>query len=75
MEGATELPGSMALGATRSPALASQAGYVLGRELLAMGINLNFAPVLDVNNNPFNPGIGVRSFGDNPSLASDLGIA
>ncbi|MDL1901654.1 glycoside hydrolase family 3 protein, partial [Anaerolineae bacterium CFX9] len=73
--GATELPGNMALGATRSAALAEAAGRVLGRELLAMGINMNFAPSLDINTNPKNPAIGVRSFGDDPALVSELGVA
>src|SRR5712692_63053 len=74
-EGATELPGNMALGATRSPELAAQAGMVLGRELLAMGVNLNLAPALDVNVNPDNPVIGVRSFSDDPTLVAELGSA
>ncbi len=73
--GATELPGNMALGATRSPDLADQAGRVLARELLAMGINMNFAPSLDVNFNARNPVVGVRSFGDDPQLVADLGVA
>jgi beta-N-acetylhexosaminidase len=73
--GATELPGNMALGATRSTVLAEQAGRLLARELLALGINLNFAPSLDVNSNPANPVIGVRSFGDNPAIVGDLGEA
>ena len=73
--GATELPGNMALGATRSPELAAKAGRVLGRELLAMGINLNFAPALDVNVNPRNAVIGIRAFGDNPALVGELGAA
>lgn len=73
--GATELPGNMALGATRSPELAEQAGRVLGRELLAMGINLNFAPSMDVNINAANPVIGIRSFGDDPALVRALGTA
>ncbi len=73
--GATELPGNMALGATRSPALAEQAGHVLARELLAMGVNINFAPSLDVNVNPANPVIGIRSFGDDPALVAALGTA
>lgn len=73
--GATELPGNMALGATRSPELAAQAGYVLGRELRAMGINLNFAPSLDVNINPANPVVGTRSFGAEPQLVADMGVA
>lgn len=73
--GATELPGNMALGATRSPELAEQAGRVLGRELRAMGLNLNFAPSLDVNINPVNPVVGIRSFGADPELVARLGIA
>src|SRR5450432_1081343 len=74
-EGATELPGNMARGATRSTSLAKQAGEVLGRELLAMGINLDFAPSLDINLSPTNPVIGSRSFGDDPQLVADLGVA
>lgn len=73
--GATELPGNMALGATRSARLAVDAGRVLGRELLALGVNMNFAPSLDVNNNPANPVIGIRSFGESPALVAELGIA
>lgn len=73
--GTTELPGNMALGATRSPALAHEAGRVLGRELLAMGVNINFAPCLDVNINPANPVVGTRSFGDDPALVAELGAA
>ncbi|MEL6151216.1 MAG: beta-N-acetylhexosaminidase [Chloroflexota bacterium] len=73
--GATELPGNMALGATRSPELAKAAGRVLGTELLAMGINLNFAPTMDVNINPNNPVIGIRAFGDDAVLVADMGTA
>lgn len=71
----TDLPGNMALGATRSEDLAFKAGNVIGRELSALGINTNFAPVMDVNNNPDNPVIGVRSFGEDPELVADLGLA
>lgn len=74
-DGVTELPGNMALGATRSPELAEQVGRVLGRELRAMGINLNFAPSADVNVNPANPVVGTRSFGEDPALVADLGAA
>jgi beta-N-acetylhexosaminidase len=73
--GATELPGQMALGATRNADLAQRAGQLVARELLAMGVNMNFAPVLDINNNPNNPSIGVRSFGDDAALVADLGVA
>lgn len=74
-DGATELPGNMALGATRSAVLAEKAGELLGHELLAMGITLNFAPSVDVNNNPASIGIGSRSFGDDPALVAELGAA
>ncbi|SDO18180.1 glycoside hydrolase family 3 protein [Alkalicoccus daliensis] len=70
----THLPGNMALGATRSPALAEMAGDVIGAELSALGINTNLAPVVDVNNNPDNPVIGVRSFGEDPDLVAEMGM-
>lgn len=73
--GATELPGNMALGATRSIELAEKAGHVLGCELLAMGVNMNYAPSLDINTNPSNPVVGIRSFGEDAQLVSDLGMA
>jgi beta-N-acetylhexosaminidase len=69
---ATEFPGNMALGATRRPGDAFDAGRVTGTELKALGINQNYAPVADVNINPLNPVIGVRSFGENPGLVSDM---
>ena len=74
-EGATVLPGNMALGATDSTELAERAGEVTAVELAAVGVNLNFAPVMDVNNNPQNPVIDRRSFGESPELVSRLGVA
>ena len=74
-EGATVLPGNMALGATGSTELAERAGEITAAELAAVGVNLNFAPVMDVNNNPRNPVIGRRSFGESPELVSRLGVA
>ncbi|HEY8394984.1 MAG TPA: glycoside hydrolase family 3 N-terminal domain-containing protein, partial [Thermaerobacter sp.] len=74
-EPATEFPGSMALGATRSATLAEQAARITARELRALGINMNLAPVLDVNVNPANPVIGVRSFAEDPDLVAELGVA
>ena len=71
--GATVLPGNMALGATRSRSLAFLAGRITGAELAAVGVNMNFAPVLDVNSNPQNPVIGVRSYGDEVGLVRELG--
>ncbi len=74
-EGATPLPGNMALGAAGSEELAQRAGEVLGRELSAMGVNMNFAPCCDVNINPRNPVIGTRSFGEDPKQVSALAAA
>ena len=74
-EGATVLPGNMALGATDSTELAERAGEITAVELAAVGVNLNFAPVVDVNNNPNNPVIDRRSFGESPELVSRLGVA
>jgi beta-glucosidase-like glycosyl hydrolase len=68
----TVFPGNMALGATRSPADARAAAQVTGAELRAVGINLDYAPDADVNVNPRNPVIGLRSFGSDPALASTL---
>ncbi|MEQ8144794.1 glycoside hydrolase family 3 protein [Streptomyces sp. OP7] len=61
--GATQLPGAMALGAGHSPSDARTAARVSGTELAALGIHQNFAPVADVNVNPANPVINIRSFG------------
>ncbi len=72
---ATQLPGNMALGAGRSANAAQTAAAINGDELAAMGINWNFAPVADVNVNPANPVIGVRSFSENPRLAAQLTAA
>lgn len=71
----TALPGNMALGATRSETYAKTAGQIIGRELSSLGINCNFAPSVDVNNNPNNPVIGLRSFSDDPQLVAKLGVA
>ena len=67
--------GNMALGATRSENLAYRVGKALAAELFAVGINVDFAPVCDVNNNPRNPVIGTRSFGDDPELVASLSAA
>lgn len=71
----TNFPGNMALGATRSEAVAEKVGKAIGEELNALGINMNFGPVLDTNVNPDNPVIGVRSFGEDPKLVASLGNA
>jgi beta-N-acetylhexosaminidase len=73
--GATYFPYAMGIGATRDTALAYQMGRVTAREGRALGIHIAFAPVLDVNNNPKNPVISLRSFGENPQLVAQLGVA
>jgi beta-N-acetylhexosaminidase len=75
LQSGTDFPGNMALGATRSTEMAESVGHAIGSELHSLGINMNLAPVLDVNNNPDNPVIGVRSFGEDPQLVADLGTA
>jgi beta-N-acetylhexosaminidase len=73
--GATPFPGNLALGATGSTDLACQTGRAIGRELAAMGINVNYAPVCDVNLNPLNPAVGTRSFGEDPAAVASLSAA
>ncbi|MFP4199760.1 MAG: glycoside hydrolase family 3 protein [Halanaerobium sp.] len=75
LKGATHFPGNMALGAARSRELTYLAGEATGDELKNLGINVNLAPDLDVNNNPENPVIGVRSFGEDQELVAELGTA
>ncbi|GAB2905761.1 glycoside hydrolase family 3 protein [Streptomyces heilongjiangensis] len=69
---ATLLPGAMALGAGGSRADAREAGRIGGAELRALGIRQDYAPVADVNVNPANPVIGVRSFGADPTAVAGL---
>lgn len=68
----TVWPGAMAVGATRSEAYAEGMARAMAREMLSAGINMNLAPVADVNNNPANPVIGIRSFGEDPHLVGSL---
>lgn len=72
---AAVVPGNMALGAAGKPEYAYEAARISGVELRQMGINLNFAPCVDVNNNPANPVVGVRSYGEDPELVAALGAA
>lgn len=66
--GFTIFPGNKALGMTSDCTLAEQAAFAMGQELSAVGVNVNLAPVVDVNSNPRNPIIGVRSFGDSTEI-------
>ena len=73
--GATSFPYAMGIGATRDSALAYAMGRATAVEGRAIGIHMAFAPVVDVNNNPKNPVISLRSFGENPQLVARLGAA
>ncbi|MFG6150281.1 beta-N-acetylhexosaminidase [Halobacillus sp. B23F22_1] len=68
------LPTSRSIGELNDPEVAFQAGTILGEQMQALGFNLDFAPVLDVNSNPNNPVIGDRSFGGSPEIVTPLGI-
>jgi len=73
--GATRLPRAMAIGATGDPEMAALAARVTAEEARALGIEVNFYPVVDVNNNPRNPIINIRSFGADPALVSTMARA
>ncbi|HET7558564.1 MAG TPA: glycoside hydrolase family 3 N-terminal domain-containing protein [Limnochordia bacterium] len=75
LPGGAQFPGQMALGATGSAELAEAKGKSIGSELSGVGINVDFAPVVDVNSDPRNPVIGIRSFGSDPDLVGRLGAA
>jgi beta-N-acetylhexosaminidase len=71
----TQFAGAMALGATGDADLAERVAGATARELRAMGVNVNYAPVCDVANNPANPALGIRSFGDDPEAVGWLAAA
>lgn len=68
-------PSAMAVAATGDPENAFIAGEITGRELSALGVNFDLAPVMDVNSNPHNPVIGARSYGDTTDTVSAYGTA
>lgn len=71
---AAVVPSAMAIAATGNPHNAYLAGKLTARELLALGINFDLAPDMDINSNPQNPVIGVRSYGDTPQTVSAYGV-
>jgi beta-N-acetylhexosaminidase len=73
--GAVVFPPEMALGAARDTMLAYEQGRLTAREGRALGIHIAYAPILDVNNNPANPVINTRSYGEDPQLAGAMGSA
>ncbi|SFD47462.1 glycoside hydrolase family 3 protein [Massilia yuzhufengensis] len=68
-------PSAMALGAANDPQLARDVGAAVARAVRSLGFNWNFAPVLDLNNNPHNPVIAERSFGADPIAATRIAMA
>ncbi|HEX9366508.1 MAG TPA: glycoside hydrolase family 3 N-terminal domain-containing protein, partial [Vicinamibacterales bacterium] len=75
LEGATAFPRNMAFGAAGDERLAYEAGRITAVESRAIGVQVNFAPVVDVNNNPRNPVINTRSYGEDPAAVGRLGAA
>lgn len=73
--GATDFPSLMAVGATGNEEFAYEMGRITAVEARALGVHVPFAPVLDVNNNPDNPIINVRSFGEDPQQVAEMGVA
>lgn len=69
------LPYNMELGATRDMVLIKQSAEEVARQMKRIGVHISLGPVVDVNNQPLNPVIGMRSFGENPELVADCGMA
>ena len=74
-EASTPFPSAMALGQTAKPIYVEEAAFITAYELRQLGLNWVLAPVLDINNNPKNPVINIRSFGSNPKLVTQMGKA
>lgn len=75
LRGGTRLPRAMALAATGDTESAAEAARITARESRAIGVHVNFYPVLDVNNNPANPIINTRAFSDDPEMVANWGTA
>lgn len=75
INGGTCMPGNMALGAANDTDLTYKTAKAMAEEVKALGMNVDFAPDMDVNLNPDNPVIGVRSFGGDPDLVSKMGLS
>ncbi len=69
-----KIPSNKIIGKLNNSSVSYKVGSIIGEELKAFGMNMNFAPVLDINSNPKNPVIGDRSFGTGPDLVSKLGV-
>jgi beta-N-acetylhexosaminidase len=71
----TPFPGAMAIGATGDERLAEEVARAIGREMRALGVNVDYAPVCDLATNPAHPALGIRSFGDDPVTVGKLAAA
>lgn len=71
----TAVPPARTVGAAGDPSAAEAAGSILGKELRAVNVDMDLAPVMDVDTNPANPVIGSRSFGTTPEVVSTMGYA
>jgi beta-N-acetylhexosaminidase len=71
-DGTTQFAGAMALGATGDDGLAERIAAATARELRALGVNVDYAPVCDLADNPGNPALGIRAFGDDPEAVGRL---
>lgn len=71
-KGFTVFPGNRALGVTGDSQLAEESAFATGQELQNVGINMNLAPVVDINNNPYNPILSIRCFGDSPEIVTSF---
>jgi beta-glucosidase-like glycosyl hydrolase/CubicO group peptidase (beta-lactamase class C family) len=75
LTGAKDLPRSMMIGASHDTKMAYAVGAAIGQQCKRMGVHVNFAPVADINNNPNNPVIGARSYGENKIWVTRLAVA
>ena len=75
LKGVKDLPRSMMIGATMDTNLAYRIGAAIAKQCKRMGVHVNFGPVVDVNNNPNNPIINARSYGQNKFWVSRMGVA
>lgn len=75
IDGVTQFPGNMAIGVVDDEEVTGDLARIIGMQLRLLGINMNLAPVVDVNNNPANPVINTRSFGSSPEVVARMAVA
>ncbi|MBA2500734.1 MAG: serine hydrolase [Chitinophagaceae bacterium] len=75
LDSVTKFPYQLTLGAISDPSIVYEMGVAVGEQCKRLGIHVNYAPVVDINNNPNNPVIGYRSFGEDKFKVADLGVA